>query len=137
MGYVRKQKTITLAFEDAEYAGLEVKMRRLSTGDYLKVQALQELTEETAASTEELLLVFASNLVDWNLEEDVYGQTQPVPMTLDGVKSQDLDFVLHVIGAWLQGMGGVSAPLEQPSHDGSTQLEASIPMATLSLPPES
>lgn len=105
--------------------GLEVKMRKLNIGQYLKVAA--SATDGTA-DVEPLLTAFADNIVEWNLEDD---DDQPVPTDLDGVKSLDLDFVMPVITSWMKAIAGVAAPLESGSNSGETALEASMSMETL------
>jgi hypothetical protein len=104
---------------------------------------------------------FATALKSWNLEQDLcrahrqpeckhcgcpdHGElvcedcsftalvvTGPVPPTLEGVKSQDYEFMLEVIGEWMTAIGGVPAPLGQRSAGGVPSVVASLPMAPLS-----
>lgn len=128
MGYKPKRKIYNLNFEGTEYEGLAVSIRGLNTGQYMDmVTAKAEV--EAGGETNNLLTIMASRLVSWNVEDD---DDLPVPPTLDGIKTQDLDLNLSIVNAWTTAMAGVPAPLEQPSSDGGSSLEASIPMDVLS-----
>lgn len=132
MGYKPKKKIYTLAFEDPEYAGLEVKIRGLNTGQVMDIDAARGDGGDAAIVT--MLKLMADQLVEWNVEDD---DNQPVPTTFEGVRSLDIDFNWAVIDAWQNAAAGVKAPLDGPSTDGEPSLVASIPMDALSLPPES
>lgn len=128
MGYKPKRKIYNLDFEGTEYEGLQVTIRGLNTGQYMHLfEAKAEA--EAGGETNNLLTIMASRLVDWNVEDE---DDTPVPATLDGIKTQDLDFNLAIVNAWTTAMAGVPAPLEQPSIDGGPSLEASMPMEPLS-----
>lgn len=128
MGYKPKRKTYHLNFASTDYEGLQVSIRGLNTGQYMDL--FEAKTEaETGGETNRLLTIMASRLVSWNVEDD---DDMPVPATLDGIKTQDLDFNLAIVNAWTTAMAGVPVPLEQPSTGGESSLEASIPMDVLS-----
>lgn len=128
MGYKPKRKIYNLDFTGTDYEGLMVSIRGLNTGQYMDmVTAKAEV--EAGGETTNLLTIMASRLVSWNVEDD---DDLPVPPTLDGIKTQDLDFNLAIVNAWTTAMAGVPAPLDQPSSDGGSSLEASIPMEVLS-----
>lgn len=141
MGY-RKQKTIlNLKFE--EHPELEVRLRAFKVDELLKLTTTAQTmmgpdgkVNVSAVGTEDLELLFgkfADALLSWNLEEDV-SQTedvedwQPVPTTLDGVKSQEIDFVMELIDVWMTAVAGVEAPLPEGSNSGETSRELSLPM---------
>lgn len=128
MGYQRKSKTFKLVFDDEEFAGLEVRTRSVSLGQFLKMESLTT-SELTEATIHELFKNFVQVLISWNLEDEDGVQ---VPTTLDGLYAQDLDFVQKVIEAWKEAMVGVSRPLEQSLPVGEPFPEVSIPMETLS-----
>ncbi|MFD5564531.1 hypothetical protein [Kitasatospora griseola] len=129
MGYKPKKKGYRLRFEDPDMDGLVVDVRGLKTGPYLEFQAARATREAggTAAqgATELMLQMFADAIIEWNLDGD---DDQPLPPTMDGLKTLDLDFTMDIINAWMDAINGVSAPLPQTSTDGSTSVEASIPM---------
>lgn len=138
-GYKRKAKVYKLIFEDEEFAGLEVRVKSLPVGDFLDLTDLADVAAGTAGAEqkdkiERLFAIFADALLDWNLLDE---DDNPVPANLDGVKSQDLDFDLTVIKAWMEAVAGVAAPLVTGSNGGTTTLEASLPMAPLTPSPES
>lgn len=129
MGFLVAPKTYELHFEGREYEGLQVSMRGLSLGNYLEVQRITSLTQETPDETEKMIRIFVDSLVSWNLEEIGKDGVQTVPTTRDGVGRLNIDFVMTIIGAWLTAIAGVPAPLEQNSASGNPSLEASMPMA--------
>lgn len=132
MGYRPKKKVYTLAFEDEEHDGLEVKIRGLNTGQVMDIDAARGDGGDGAIIT--MLQLMAEQLVEWNVEDDA---GQPVPTTFEGVRSLDIDFNWAIIDAWQTAAAGVRAPLDEPSTSTEPSLVASIPTETLSLPPES
>jgi|SRR5882762_1121457 len=134
MGYDRKQKAkvFHLSFEDPEMEGLEI------TAGSTSMRGLLELTkfmqkgmtadDVNAGMLDPIVDQFIGALQSWNLEDD----GQPVPTTKDALLDQDNDFVLGVIAAWMDAVGGVPAPLEQTSNDGEPSVLSSIPMETMS-----
>jgi hypothetical protein len=139
-GYKRPPKVYKLKFaDDDEFAGLEVRAKSVPLGKFLDLTKLVELQggnigPEELDQIREMFSGFADALVSWNLLDE---QDQPVPATLDGLMTQDFDFVLPVIIAWMEAVAGVAAPLKTASSSGTTTLEASLPMAPLSPSPES
>ncbi len=132
MGYRRQRPSYRLVFEDAEYVGLEVVAQSASIEAYQRIATLatREVGEHpTAEDLEEvanLLKAFAGVLVSWNLETEA---GEPVPATLDGLRSQDLPLVMVIVLAWMNAVAGVSAPLGAASSSG--ELVASLPMEPL------
>lgn len=123
MGYKPKKKIYDLKFDDPDMEGLEVKLRGLNTGQMLMADNAR--AEGGDELIRELLELYATQLVEWNIEGD---DGQPLPLTLDSVLSLDLDFNMQVIDAWKAAIVGVPAPLDSASPDGVPSLEASIPM---------
>lgn len=151
MGYKRKRTVYRLKFEDPELEGLEVDTTSASLEEFVAITNLSdlsvlgadvhELTPETMAMVsgamerlDDLFAAFSKHLVAWNLEDD---DDEPVPATYEGVKSQDAEFILELIAAWIEAVGGVSGPKEQRSSGGSPFPEGSLPMETLSSVPPS
>lgn len=124
MGFKRKPKTYNLSFaEGHDLHGLEVKMLSLTVADFVRMASKDD--DESAAR--ENFNLFARSLVAWNLEDE---DGKPVPTTLEGVESQDFEFILSLSAEWMSAISGVSAPLDGGSNSGGTSLEASIPMET-------
>ena len=71
---------------------------------------------------------FADALVEWNLEDH---KGNPVPATKAGVYRQEFPFLMQIIAAWTECMGGVDENLEPRSTGGSRSEVALIPMETL------
>lgn len=137
MGYKRKSKVFKLTFADAEYEGLEVRVKSLSTGKLLDlgdmVDDVKASKSKDTAQARELFRVFAGALVGWNLEEE---DGTPIPATLSGALDQDFDFTFMLIESWMDAMTGVVAPLVARSTSGGPSAEASLPMETLSPSPQ-
>jgi hypothetical protein len=132
MGYRREPKMYRLQFEDPEFDGLEVMVRSLPVGEFLALGRLQgaiDKDDPDINEVEKLFKVFADKLVGWNLEDQAGTK---VAANLNGLKSQDLDFVLAIIGAWVNAMGGVSPELGKGSTSGANSLVAGIPTEALS-----
>jgi len=133
-GYVRQRKVYRLRFADEDMAGLVVQARSAPVGQFIGLTKLAQLrgndvTPEDMGKLDELFRGFAGCLESWNLEDS---DGTPVPATLEGLYSQETDFVLQIIFAWIEAVAGVPGPLGKPSSDGGRSLEASMPMETLS-----
>ena len=127
MGYRRQRKVYKLVFADPDMDGLVVRVRSVSVGTFF---ALAKADQQDAI--EGLLDVFADALVDWNLEDD---EGEPVPASLDGVRSQDVDFLMPIMRAWVDAIRQVPGPLGNGSSGGGRSLEASLPMEVRSPSP--
>lgn len=151
MGYKRKRKIYKLTFTgDSELEGLEVMARSLSVGQMLELVKLAdsagmvdarafggplaadpvgadsaEMSKEAVAAVEGMIGYFAKALMTWNLEDE---DGKKIPATLKGLKDQDTDFVLKIIGEWMTAASGVSADLGKGSTSGPRFPEVSIPM---------
>lgn len=132
MGYKARRKVITLVFEDPDMAGLEVKAHSASIGEVIGFTRLSDMVDaerrQQIQTIDELLELFATKLVTWNLEDD---NGTPVPTTRDGLLSLDMELAQDIVLAWLEGVVGVSAPLETTSEDGLRELIDSLPMDPL------
>jgi hypothetical protein len=126
-----------LEFEGEEFGGLVVRVRALTFAELRDNRDLLYSGWETdqgldrdrwEANVDALHQLFADHLVDWNLSDG----GEPVPATLDGLRSQEGQFIGRLVGAWRSNTIGVSVPLEQPSADGEQSVELSIPMESLS-----
>lgn len=160
MGF-KRSKVFVLAFEGEEFEGLEVKARGATVASMLgAVDLLNTFGDEKASAAKlsasdlaevgRLFRVLAgcpaecldqheelppgqehylNRLVSWNLEED---DGTPVPADYHGLMSQDIDFAIELVMAWLDGVLGTPGPLEPSSNDGMPPAGVSIPMETLS-----
>lgn len=129
MGFERIGRTFTLKFEDKLYEGLEVKMRGLSTDQFLHVAGMADEVSKKSLSeitpvVRDLFGRAADHMLSWNLEDDGV----PVPISRESLLEQDFDFVISIVNAWLEAMAGVSPPLPKNSNGTGTLQEASLPM---------
>ncbi len=130
MGYKAKKKLYKLIFADEDMDGLVVVMTSVPMGDLLSLQQLDPVRAARDASEfRELLEIFAGAMLEWNLEDD---NDVAVPITVDAIMKQDIDFIFAIIKAWGDAVGGVSGPLADGSTSGAKSLEASMGMETLS-----
>lgn len=127
MGYKRGGTKYRLVFEDDAFAGLEVVARSIPLGAYLELMDVFDdgLTKE---NTDTLFGAFTKVLVSWNIEDD---DDQPVPTTVEGLYSLDLNEARVIIEAWRDAVTGVTGPLGSSSTGGEPSPVASIPMETL------
>ncbi len=141
MGYLRQRKVHRLVFEDdtGDLAGLEVRMYSMTIGQLMDLAALADAADGDQNAGNQLFTDFAAALVSWNLEDEVPDDTgvgrRPVPATLDGVRSCDLDFIGRIVTVWMSKIAAVPAPLGAASPSGPPPVEASIPMVPLSPSP--
>lgn len=150
MAYVRKRQTIRLQFEDDhDLAGLEVRTRRMSSEEVLDlVDAAGDLAELQDQDTESLSLddlrqlrarlaplieTFARVLVEWNMQQETEtGANEPVPATLEGVKSLDFEELVPLIAAWAERAAGPGRELGKDSSSGPKFPEVLLPTEPLS-----
>jgi hypothetical protein len=87
----------------------------------------QGSANDTLKAVGDLFETFATALVSWNLEDE---DGTPVSADLEGIQSQDMEFILAVVRAWLEAVSSVNAPLGEGSTGGGTSQVPSIPMET-------
>lgn len=132
-GFKPKRKQFKLEFDDApDMEGCEVLARRVPLGKLLEFQELA--SKPGNEGFREMLTIFASAIIAWNVEDD---DDQPVAPNLDGLLSQEDTFVSAVMAAWQTGQAGVPAPLDGASSSGETSPDLQIPMTPLDGPSES
>lgn len=129
MSFKRRRKVYNLDFEGTEYDGLRVKVRGLTTGEYLDLVSFSASSEEGDSATEEMLKMFASHLVAWNLEDEESGEL--VPTTYEGIKSNDFGMNMAIIGAWTDALVSVPEKSEKKSGSGEPVLVELIPSQAL------
>lgn len=127
-GYKRTPRVYNLVFQ-GDFEGLNVQATGMPVGEFLELANLYEGAEKgNTDAVSAIFDVFARHLVAWNLEDE---NDQPVPPTVDGMKAQELDFVLAVISHWIEAISSVSRELGKASKTGGTSAEALLPMETL------
>lgn len=147
MGFQRG--ALKLKFEQPDLEGLEIRIRRLSLGDALRVTELAGLGESIAQQRElmdELAGFLAKNILTWNLEDE-QGNAVPIVLGEPGTKEQpstglynlDVELILAIVASWLDFAAGVSPPLPQKSNSsepspGQFDLTAALSQNQESLP---
>ncbi|MGA5116848.1 hypothetical protein [Streptomyces pseudogriseolus] len=131
MGYTPPRKTYHLDFSGTDLHGLEVSLRSLNVGELADLMELQTKVEQDPRNAMDLFTLVAKKIVKWNVEDD---DGNPVPSNLEGLREQDLSFVMALIKPWVDAMASIPLPLEQNSTGGPPSAPAPpIPMETLSL----
>ncbi len=136
MGFKKESTVFKLEFEDPAYSGLEVLAKSVPTGDFLDLMdaaARMDLTNKNFSpddlkAVKILIEGFAKALVSWNLEDE---DDEPVPANVQGVRDQELPFLLPIVTSWMDAVAGVSPDLGKESSSGETSPEVAIPMAPL------
>lgn len=128
MGFSRNPRVYNLVFQ-GEFEGLNVQVAGLPVGDFLTLSKLFEDAESgSMTSVERVFQIFGVKLRGWNLEDE---NGKPVPATVEGMKSQELDLVLAVISHWVEAMSGVDVELGKGSRSGVISPELELPMEAL------
>lgn len=135
MGFQPKQKIYRLNFEDPEFNGLVVMAKSAPIGMVLDLIGLahvgdiSQIDPEQLKQIEGLFDLFADRLEEWNVEFTSGPQKgRPVPATREGVRSQDGDFVIAIILAWIDAIMGVSGPLPTALSNGGRSPVPPLPM---------
>jgi hypothetical protein len=151
-GYKPNRTFHVLDFSETELAGLEITARASSVEDLLKLvgvagqlrtldQQMKALADGDDADMDELqkqlrsiFAPFARVLKSWNVLDD---DGEPVPATLDGLLSQELEFVSQVIEAYVSALAAAPPPLQGNSPSGASSPEETaldLAAASKSLP---
>lgn len=126
MVFIPEEDVFKLSFKDAKYAGLEVVVKSLSTGDLTDMMSLSTKADNLTSTTK-VIKHLANALESWNL---AYKDGSPVPTTYEGINSQSLPLVTTIVSAWVEAVAGVSESLGKDLPSGKPFPEALIPMAT-------
>lgn len=117
MSYQRS--TLKLVFEDPQFDGLEVRIKRLPIGKLFAVTELADLGDDLSEMKEQffkLTDMVGESLLSWNLTEG--DEEEPVPADAEGLRSQDIEFVLGIVTAWTEAATAVTPPLPNRSNSG-------------------
>jgi hypothetical protein len=140
-GFKPQRTLYKLDFTGTELEGLQATVRSVSMGQLLQlmenadaVSRLQQLDERSdaaaiAARLRELFAPLARVLVEWNLLDD---DDQPVPANLEGLLTQDLDFLTKLMTAFGTAMTQAPPPLRASSPSGASSPEEQTAAAALS-----
>lgn len=131
VGYAAKRKTYLIQFEEGhEHHGAEARLLGMTYGEWEVAAGL----EGNAGDTDGVSAVkrFVDHLISWNLEDEKTGE--PLPLTMDAVKTIDKDLIASLNNAWVQSLIGVHTadPLPESSLSGEPSPVESIPTEALS-----
>lgn len=122
-----------LEWDDETYSGLVVRVRAMTIAEAITGIDLSWTADSTLDSATrveksgELHRMFLDHVVDWNLVEN----GEPIPLSLEGLRSLEGGFVGSMLRAWLFNTIGVSRPLGDDSTSGDLSAVESIPMESL------
>jgi hypothetical protein len=140
-GYKPKRTLYKLDFSETEHAGLEITARGTSMDGLLRlmeiadeldgIEELDSLADagKIAEKMGELFAPFARVLVAWNVIDD---DDRPVPANLEGLMSQEPEFVGFVLSKYCQAMTQAPPPLPASLPSGGTSPEELAAMAASS-----
>ena len=138
MGYKKEATLYRLKFQDPGFGGFECVMKSLTIKQFKKLASMSDELKSGAEGAEDaldnLFGTMAKKLVSWNLEDE---DGNPVPATAEGIEDQELDFILQILMAWMDGVAGVTKGLGKDSNSGETSLEEQLQLASLSTSPVS
>lgn len=132
-GFTPKRKVYILDFEGSDLHGLEVKARTAPLGEFMRLGMLADAVEDAKSAAAEmeaidaLLMLFDAVLLSWNLLDD---DGEPVPPTVDGLKTLEVQHVMAIFLAWQKEVAAVPAPLPVASRGGLPSEVLSMPMET-------
>lgn len=117
MGY-RRVPTIYTLDSIPEEDGLIVRMSSIRLGKMRRLMVLTGDDSADDAAMGEILDLFQTSLVSWNLED--YETGAPVPTTREGVEEQEIELIMRIVSAWMEEMTGTDGPddLGKGSTDG-------------------
>jgi hypothetical protein len=131
MGYKAKVKTYLIRFaEDDEHHGAEARLSGMTYGEW--EQATGADGGEGDSSGADSVKRFVDHLISWNIEDE---EGNPLPCTLEAVKTVDKDLIAALNNGWINSLIGVHSadplPASSPSGEPSPAVSA-IPMEALS-----
>jgi hypothetical protein len=150
VGFTPPRRIYVLDFADTELEGLEVRARSMSVGalldtgegldaianmpDLAELEKLPQAEQARRAvplmrRSTALYEVFAEHLVSWNYEDE---HGQPVPATLDGLRTLDQAHAQAIIGAWRRAVSAVPPDSAPTSNGGKPSEVPPLPMEVTS-----
>ncbi len=134
MGFQVPRKTARLKFEGSEFDGCEIVV-----GLDLSLGASDHMTElQASEDSKKMVSFFAENcIVSWNLEG---ADGKALPIESSSLLGLPAWFTLLILNGWTAAVkeaSEVTAPLDEPSKNGSGSEEASVMTEAPSSVPES
>lgn len=122
MGF-RPSRRYKLVFDGhPELEGFEVLTSTASIGELMDLTGKSDREVTTGLTLpglapESAIRVFASHILEWNLEDE---QEQPVQPSYEAVIGLEVGTVTAMVKAWLEAVSGVSPSLGKESGSGAT-----------------
>lgn len=146
MGFRPEPTIYNLSFQGTALDGLHVRMSCCTMGEYNEMLRAAfvggepdedgniKLDPEMLRANDRIIELFLNHLVSWDLE-DMAGRT--VPITQEGIDSQERTIIAQLITAWQAAMVTVPNPSNSPSNNGGTSVEQSLDLGSISESPQS
>jgi hypothetical protein len=144
MGFRPQPTVYNIGFEGTPLDGLHVKMSCCTLGEYNYMlraafiggepdeEGNVKLEPEMLEANDRIVELFLNHLISWDLE-DMAGQA--VPMTQEGLDSQERTIIGQLISAWQTAMSSLPNRSKQPSSNGATSQEQSLGLGNISESP--
>lgn len=120
MGFTPEPTTIKLNFKDTELDGLTITTKSCTVKEFNQFirWSLTDVSkgEDPVKSNEAIEELFASKLIEWNLEIPA---GRPVPTTLAGVRRLDSNIFARILLAWQRGLTSVPTKPQPQSNNGA------------------
>lgn len=135
MAYVVRMREFFLQFDgnNVHLNDAKIQCRSMSVAEamdflpYLKVPKGLFLEEEADAQRTALFAEFCKRVISWELLDE---NQNLLPITADTMRALQPEDSTAIVQAYADEIAGVNRNLEQPSNDGDTFPEESIPMET-------
>lgn len=130
MGFKTKPKSYLIKFDEGhEFHGAEARLSGMTYGEWEEATGADG--SEGDAKAADSVKRFADHLTSWNLED---AQGNPLPTTLEAIRTVDKDLIAALNNAWINSLIGVhdADPLPETSPSGGPSLVESVPMEALS-----
>ncbi len=129
-------RLITIDDPSSDLDGLQMLTRSVSLDVMTRVTGAVQFAGRKNYSTTDMAEIldlfgaFAESIQQWNMTED--DDETPVPCTVDGLRSLEIEYVMQILMAWMQGLlDGGDKDLKDDSNSGAPVPEVEIPMVAL------
>lgn len=127
MGYQAPRTTVAIDLTGTPWEGAEISASSASMGELLSLGDQPDRIRAGAglAAVRELVEVFASKIISWNLENEL---GEPMPITVDAFLSLDFTFAGKLIKLWIDALTGQGDELGKGSTSGQRSAPPNFPM---------
>lgn len=141
MGFRPEPTIYNLSFQGTPLDGLHVRMSCCSLGEYnemLRAAFLGgepdedgniKLEPKMLEANDRIFELFLNHLVSWDLETMA---GEPVPISQEGLDSQERQLIAQLITSWQAAMVSVPKTSNEASNNGATSEERSLGLGNIS-----